>query len=97
MAEIKEVVYKNNYQLDWLLLGNDVPKEEIKVIYNGIIKVLEMFESSINACYHLINSDLIKPQFALKVKAISVNGILQELSFFEKFNNDNEELVEKFN
>ena len=53
-VELKEIFHKRNYQLNWFLSGDDVPKEGIKKIYNGIIEVLNMLESSFNAEYHLI-------------------------------------------
>ena len=96
-VELKEIFHKRNYQLNWLLSGDDVPKEGIKKIYNGITEVLNILESSFNAEYHLIKSDLIKPQFAFEIKNVIINGTPQELSAFEKFNNDNKELIEKFN
>lgn len=95
--EIIEVISKKIYQLNWVLKGDDIPNDEIQNIYNGIIEEMNMLESSFNSAYHLVNSDLIKPQFAFIIENVTINGIPQELEPFRKFNNENKKLIEKFN
>ena len=84
----------NSFKMIWKLETSE-NIENKETVYEGIVKQLDMLESSLNAEYHLVDSDLIKPKASLEITNVFVNDEPVKSDLFDDFNSRNNDIKEK--
>ena len=85
---------ENIFKLIWRLKTNE-NIENKEIVYEGIVKQLDMLESSLNTEYHLIDSNLIDPKTSLEITSVLVNSKPAKSDSFNEFNSRNNEIKQK--